>query len=131
MQLLPGEHMSTLMQQGLGGREHKLTQMLYRRLRSAGIDPARFFAEPDEIVVFGSRAVGVESPNSDLDVLAVGGVDRFRTCGLHVIPVGVERSKTPEWRDSELATHVAAYGVWISGSDGWRNDARIGALAVA
>ena len=112
------------------GREAQLTRILRRRLTSAGIDPARFFAEANAIVVFGSRAVGIESRDSDLDVLVVGGVDRLKAYGLDVIPVAADRLKTPEWLGSELASHIAAYGIWLSGSDSWRNDARVGPCAI-
>jgi predicted nucleotidyltransferase len=112
------------------GRDRQLTHLLRRRLTSAQIDPARFFTQADGIIIFGSRAVGVEASDSDLDVLVVGGCNRLKSGGLDLIPVAADRLKMTEWLDSELASHIATYGRWLSGSDSWRHDARVGASAI-
>src|SRR5687767_14264120 len=96
--------------------EGQLKRMLARRLISVGLDPTPLFRQASEIIVFGSRAVGVHSRDSDLDVLVVGGVGKLKGKGLDMIRVAPDHVKTPEWLESELAAHVASYGVWLSGS---------------
>jgi hypothetical protein len=81
--------------------------------------------------VFGSRAVGIHTRTSDLDVLVVGASDgRIKRSGLDLVAVSPRRRESSEWLKSELAGHISAYGVWILGSGDWRSQAVSGNEAV-
>jgi hypothetical protein len=77
-----------------------------------------------EIIVFGSRAAGVHSADSDLDVLCVGiapGI-RVKSPRLDLLWMRPEAVDSVKWRGSELAGHIAAYGRWLRGSDDWKKE---------
>lgn len=70
-----------------------------------------------EIVVFGSRASGLQGPSSDLDLLCIS---RTRTLhhkdrSLDLLCLSITDSRTAQWRGSELAGHIAAFGVLLEG----------------
>jgi hypothetical protein len=75
-----------------------------------------------EIVLFGSRAQEVARPDSDWDLLCVGTAATSRRIG-KVRPIWVEPSRilTSQWLGSELAGHIAAFGVWLLGHGEWRH----------
>lgn len=81
-------------------------------LAERGGDLAAFRAWPT-VVLFGSRAAGCAEANSDWDLLLVGPPSFTRSIPsfdlVHV--VGSRRW----WESTELAIHVRAYGVWLSG----------------
>jgi hypothetical protein len=69
-----------------------------------------------EVVLFGSRAAGCADPSSDWDLLLVDAVNVPRLRGFDLVPVSSHRSTSgPAWHASELATHVARYGLWLKG----------------
>ncbi len=81
------------------------------------LDPRRYAAEA--VILFGSRAAGVERAESDWDILVVGrGVDAHGQ-GLDVVVVEPEQFGCASWRDSELAGHVARWGQTLEGSPRW------------
>jgi predicted nucleotidyltransferase len=97
----------------------------------AGLDWLTISAEAVEVVVFGSRAVGINTRASDLDVLVVGTSNgRIKRSGLDLVAVSTQRRESSEWLKSELAGHISRYGVWILGSGDWRSQAVSGAEAV-
>jgi hypothetical protein len=109
-----------------------LGKMLEKRMAAAG---PRFQAEvqhASEIIIFGSMSVGYDRSNSDLDVLCVAGSEyckfKNKSLDLIVVPSGITRNRS--WLESELATHVAAYGSWIKGAPTWIVDPRIGQNAI-
>jgi len=73
-----------------------------------------------ELIVFGSYAVGVSDSDSDIDVLTVGPHTRIARSGLDLISVSPERIRSSEWLGSELASHISVYGVWIRGEGSWK-----------
>jgi len=95
--------------------------------RRAGVDWSFIASQCTELVVFGSRAAGLETPFSDLDVLVV------RKHGLAMPLPGVrgidlvfrteDEILSAEWLKSEMAGHIAACGRWLQGSGRWRNNA--------
>jgi hypothetical protein len=71
------------------------------------------------MVLFGSRASGVQGPDSDIDLLCVGCDVRgnFPNCEIQWISeADIVRE---DWLGSELANHIAHFGVWLHGSDTW------------
>ena len=101
----------------------------------------RFFASTNgrkylnssiEVVVFGSMSVGLQRPDSDIDVLLVGNDEyRIKNAGLHLIAITQETTRSPRWLESELASHIAEYGNWILGTSLWKRDVHIGSRAIA
>ncbi len=102
---------------------------LERELRSAlgrlGVPDALVDAA-DELVLFGSRAAGVNRPESDWDVLLVADKRPPLLPGADLLCVPRRRVETREWLESELANHIAAFGLWLSGTPSWRNEVRRG-----
>jgi hypothetical protein len=79
-----------------------------------------------EVVIFGSRAVGMHRPDSDLDVLLVGAnPDRLRVAGIDFVILPAEELASSLWLGSELASHISLYGKWIKGCGAWRYQVRI------
>jgi hypothetical protein len=111
--------------------ERRLDRLLRRRLALAGLDSSQFLSAAQENVVFGSRAIEVDSRRSDLDVLVVGKFERLKEHGLDLIPIAPESLGSPKWLGSELASHVANYGVWLRGPGSWRRYARLETSAIA
>ncbi len=87
--------------------------------------------EASEVVIFGSRAVGVQRSDSDLDVLVVTGQKRrVFASGLDCVLMTAEDIDSSFWLGSELASHVAKYGNWVKGSGEWRFGVHIGNRAL-
>lgn len=82
------------------------------------------------VFLFGSRAAGCEREDSDWDLLCIGdGRSRMRQ-GLDLIWIPVHRAEDVRWRETELASHVAAWGRCLHGDEHWIRDARPGSRAV-
>lgn len=111
--------------------ENNLTLALRTHLGSAGIDWNSFLAGAAEIVIFGSRALGVHSDTSDLDVLCfVNSKRRLLARQLDCICYPREEMNGAYWRGCELASHIARYGIWVVGDGTWRDSVRISRNAV-
>ncbi|HXM22645.1 MAG TPA: nucleotidyltransferase domain-containing protein [Terriglobales bacterium] len=92
----------------------------------------KLHSEACELVVFGSRAAGVHSASSDVDVLLVTShKSRLRAVNMDCVMLSPEEIRNPFWLGSELASHVARYGHWIKGTGEWRDDVQISSRAVA
>ena len=79
--------------------------------------------EASEVAIFGSRAVGVQRSDSDLDVLIVTNQKRrVFAFGLDCVLITAEDIDSSFWLGSELASHVAKYGNWVKGSGEWRRN---------
>jgi predicted nucleotidyltransferase len=112
--------------------KESLAATINETVASVGVHAQTLVREAVEVVVFGSAAAGLNTPNSDLDILCVGGSDtRLKTPTLDVLAVPVEAITNPTWLHSEIASHISKYGVWALGSGGWRADVSIGAATVA
>lgn len=82
------------------------------------------------VFLFGSRAAGCHREDSDWDLLCIGdGRSRMRQ-GLDLIWIPVHQTEDVRWRETELASHVAAWGRCLHGDEHWVHDARPGSLAV-
>lgn len=88
-------------------------------------------SEACEVVVFGSRAARLHSPDSDLDLLVVTPQKRriFAT-GLDCVLMTAEEIDNSFWLGSELASHVAKYGNWIKGVGEWQRNVQISDRAI-
>lgn len=100
--------------------------LLAQRLAAAGLSWAQLTQRCEQIVLFGSRAAGVARADSDFDLLCVvrekdsiTREDRRVTPGIDLVWVSLERLATQEWLGSELAQHVAAFGIWLHGQSDW------------
>src|SRR5438128_2294445 len=95
------------------------TNSLLRAVRKAarleGIDWAKSYQRAKQVIVFGSWAVGVQRPGSDIDVLCIGKGQAVTSDRLHIIWMSTARLSEHVRRGSELACHLAAYGVWLKG----------------
>lgn len=100
-------------------------------LRQRNLSLDRILTIADEVIVFGSTAAGVARADSDVDLLCIGQVRSVHTQYLDLTCVPREFVGTPEWRQSELANHVAAYGVWLKGNGSWRRRVFIDAYTIA
>lgn len=81
--------------------------------------------EAVDLIIFGSRAAGVHSKLSDLDILYVGVRERYKSECLDIVwrqPSEIEHRK---WLGSELASHIAAYGIVIQGDAHWKDAVRL------
>ena len=74
-----------------------------------------------EVVLFGSYAYGCEHDESDIDILFVGNKKREASKYFDFIWVKPERINSKTWLSSELAIHIANYGIWLKGDGTWRN----------
>lgn len=74
-----------------------------------------------EIVLFGSYAYGCEHFESDIDILFVGNKKRQNSKYFDFICIKPERLESKTWLSSELAIHIAKYGIWLKGEGLWRN----------
>ena len=72
--------------------------------------------EADDVIVFGSRAAGVHSRLSDLDIQCVGARRRYKSERLDIV---------------SLASHILAYGVTIRGHADWKDAVRLSESAVS
>ncbi len=65
-----------------------------------------------DLIVFGSRAAGLERVDSDLDILAIGPLKLPKRKGLiDLICVSEPDAHTLAWEHSEIFRHVEAYGI--------------------
>jgi len=114
-----------------GVSKQELRSSLNTRLKLLCVDHDALFSSAVEVVIFGSRAAGVNSDTSDLDVLCFTQYKRrMKTSQLDCICYPHEEMGSPYWLGCELASHIAHYGVWIMGSGAWCNSVHIGDAAI-
>ena len=83
-----------------------------------------------EVIVFGSRAAGVHAKTSDVDLLCVGEPEHQRAEKLDIVRRTTSEIENPKWLGSELASHIARYGVVLRGRFEWRGLVSLGEQAV-
>lgn len=99
---------------------------LHSLISNSGTTYEKVVGASTEVVIFGSRAIGVNRPDSDLDVLLVGAnVVRSRVPGIDFVILRSEELASSRWLGSELASHIAQYGKWIKGPGSWRHQVHI------
>jgi hypothetical protein len=65
-----------------------------------------------DIIVFGSRAAGLERRNSDLDLLVISSEKGHKRIGkLDLIFIPEMQADLPIWKHTEIFRHIAAYGI--------------------
>jgi hypothetical protein len=84
-----------------------------------------------EVILFGSRAAGLDRQTSDWDVLCIGAGKPRATQHIDLLWLSPSEQTRPEWLSSELAGHVAQWGQWLHGSPDWIEHVRPGNHAVA
>jgi predicted nucleotidyltransferase len=109
--------------------EEVLRTVLFDRMRKDGRDPAQLNCAA-EIVVFGSYAAGLSRADSDIDVLCVGNGLRLKSRSLDLSWVSEDNLSEDAWLGSELAGHIAKYGIWLRGDGRWRATVFGGAPAI-
>jgi predicted nucleotidyltransferase len=90
------------------------------QLAKRGIDWAELKMKNQEIVLFGSWAVGAETPSADMDLFCVGQSLRKKTALLDLVCYPSSVVTGERWLGSELANHIASFGVWLCGESTWR-----------
>jgi hypothetical protein len=76
-------------------------------------------------------AAGLDRPDSDIDVMCIGGPkSKLKTNLLDLIVFPRTAAGSPVWLQSELAMHVRHYGIWIKGATDWIDRAQIGPQAI-
>ena len=95
---------------------------LHNLISNSGMTYEEVVVASTEVVIFGSRAIGVHRPDSDLDVLLVNAnMGRPRVAGIDFVILRPEELASSRWLGSELAAHIAEYGKWIKGCGSWRH----------
>ena len=97
---------------------HFLTDLTLR-IEAAGQPAKALLNSASEIMVFGSRAADVHAYDSDLDVLCFGRGNRLKTSALDLLWVPESAMCDEDWLGSELATHIAQYGISLKGRGTW------------
>jgi predicted nucleotidyltransferase len=107
-----------------------LTQLAIDSIRATKIGSS-CLEESTEIVVFGSRSVGLERADSDIDVLCIGNFNfKLKTAQLDLNAIRAREVGETHWLNSELASHIAHYGTWIRGVPEWIDRVEIGQSVV-
>lgn len=90
----------------------------------------------EEVIIFGSYACACQGPSSDLDVLVIGDElprpqsARYKTKSLDLMYVPKSTVMSRHWLGSELASHIATFGVWLRGEGQWRNSVKLRPFAL-
>lgn len=78
-----------------------------------------------EVVVFGSWAVSMNRKESDVDLLCVGEGKRTKSASVDIVWTSSDSVNAKKWLGSELANHIAKYGIWILGEGRWKESVYI------
>src|ERR1039457_5418652 len=92
---------------------------------------SQLIEESVELVLFGSRAARVHSRESDLDILCIGCENRRKSGRLDIVWRTAGEIEDPKWLCSELANHIATYGIVLRGSADWRSAVRVSGAAIS
>ena len=98
-------------------------------LASLGLSVADLQRSAEQIVLFGSRGAQVSRVDSDWDILVIGDGCSRHTPMIDLVWVSPREVATEAWLASELAGHVARWGVWIHGAPHWTAAVTCGAAA--
>lgn len=99
-------------------------------LRPVGLTWESVEQEASQVVLFGSRAADVAREDSDWDLLIVGNGKSVHTQRVDLVWISPAVIRSEHWLGSELASHVAAYGRWLLGSEDWRGKVHISLAAI-
>lgn len=104
---------------------------LENRLSMVGHDFNSLAKSSHAIFLFGSRATNVGRDDSDWDLLCISSEKSIRSEHVDLICVQPERAKSYRWMSSELASHVAHYGVLVHGESKWIKRSAISDRAIS
>lgn len=104
-----------------GLRAKRIEAQLGQAFAACALSLPAMVREAEEVVLFGSRAADCADDTSDFDLLLVGRGKRLKRGSLDVIWVRPRALRSPSWLGSELANHVAKFGIWLKGNGDWRN----------
>lgn len=107
-----------------------LGPFLRARIGRCGDQLHRAVEEASQVAIFGSRSVGFQKTTSDLDVFLVYRSDfKFKNSLIDTVVVTEAEIGSQDWRESEIANHIGAYGIWLRGNPDWSDGIRIGKQA--
>jgi hypothetical protein len=110
---------------------HRLASAIEARVGTLPREIFRRYSEAQGVVVFGSFALGLDGPHSDLDVFCIGETKtHFKSKIIEVMILPEYELYSELWLGSELANHIAAYGVALGGTPEWFGAAMISPEAV-
>lgn len=89
-----------------------------------------FQASSNEVILFGSYAMECDTAGSDIDMLFVCNEKNYKDEYLDFMCVSEERLHLKSWLGSELANHIAKYGIWLKGSGNWKTSVFISKSSV-
>ena len=89
-----------------------------------------YYRNAQEVIVFGSYAGGCYHAESDIDILFILDRPSVKRKSIDFVTISPEDLKRRSWLGSELANHVAFYGLWLKGSGAWRNEVFISKTSI-
>lgn len=110
--------------------DQQLLRAVISRTEQAGCGWNQIVSASDEIVVFGSRATGAHRRLSDLDILCIGDGRRIKNRTLDLLWLPCSALESEKWLGSELAGHVAEYGIWLKGRGEWQKRVHSSEVAI-
>lgn len=109
----------------LQSKTENLRDQVRLAMSAEGLSFDEITKSASDVVLFGSRAVGVHRPNSDWDLLIISDQSGHKKRGkLDLVFVPRAKVNSPVWRHTELARHIGAFGISLM-----HNDLRINAIA--
>jgi len=84
----------------------------------------------DQIILFGSSTLTSFRSPSDIDLLCVGEGARLKRREVDLVWISMPAIRSQAWLGSELANHVARFGIWLHGSDDWSHRVFVSARAI-
>lgn len=108
----------------------KVENDITRFLNKFGITWKELKKSAHEIVLFGSRASKVNRSDSDWDILCIGSGKSIHKKNLDLIWIKKEELTSPKWLGSELAYHIAHYGLWLKGPGKWKSHVFVSNIAI-
>jgi len=108
-------------------RQERLSKVLRERAKALPPEIKRRLENCVGLVVFGSYASELETATSDIDVFGIGDAKtHFKTPLIEIMILPEHDLYSDTWLGSELANHIAAYGVPLGPRPEWFDSARIG-----
>ncbi len=112
------------------GAAQRLEGILKERAQGLSPEAVKRLTSASQVVFFGSFAAGVESNSSDLDVFCVGeSRAHFKTPRIEVLILPEYDLYSDVWLGSELANHIRAYGIPLTGQPEWFDRAQVSPAA--
>tara|TARA_R110002072_G_scaffold534_2_gene3622 strand:+ start:152740 stop:153417 length:678 start_codon:yes stop_codon:yes gene_type:complete len=91
---------------------------------------SNLYNQSEEVVLFGSCATNSQNIQSDIDILFVCEEESIRAPGVDFICTSRNKINSKEWLGSEIANHIAKYGIWLKGKGSWREKVFISSLSI-